>query len=105
WRQEAAADNAMEIQAQASILHDRVSVFLGHMGSLHRGLSQAVGGYNAAAASLRSRVLPAGRRIQELGAATGELPEPARIEALPRTEYADAPVPEDAQEGRDAATG
>lgn len=105
WRQEAVAANAREIQAQASILHERVGRFLGHMGALYRGLTQAVTSYNAAAGSLKGRVLPAGRRISELGAATSELPAVPEVEAVPREEYSGEPPPEDAAGGSDAAAG
>ena len=85
WRQESLADNAREIAAAARELHDRVRVFTEHLGAVGRGLSQATRAYNQAAGSLTGRVLPQGRRIEQLGAGSGKpLAEPEPLDLAPR---------------------
>lgn len=68
WRQDTAARNAEAISAQARELHDRVAGFLDHFARVAPALENAAKAYNAAVGSLESRVLPAGRRLAELGA-------------------------------------
>ncbi|MCM2269242.1 MAG: DNA recombination protein RmuC [Thermoanaerobaculia bacterium] len=85
WRQEQLAHNAREIAAAARELHERVRVFSEHFAGVGRGLAQALKGYNNAAGSLTSRVLPQGRRLEELGAGGSRaLVEPEPIDAAPR---------------------
>lgn len=68
WRQDTAARNAEEIAAQARELHDRVAGFAEHLGKIAPALDTAAKAYNAAVGAFDSRVLPAGRRLAELGA-------------------------------------
>jgi DNA recombination protein RmuC len=68
WRQETASRNAEEIAAQARELHDRVAGFAEHLGKIAPALDAAAKAYNAAVGAFDSRVLPAGRRLAELGA-------------------------------------
>lgn len=85
WRQESLADNAREIAAAARELHDRVRVFTEHFAGVGRGLSQATRAYNQAAGSLSSRVLPQGRRLEQLGAGAGKpLADPEPLDLAPR---------------------
>jgi DNA recombination protein RmuC len=85
WRQESLADNAREIAAAARELHDRVRVFTDHFAGVSRGLAQAIRAYNQAAGSLTTRVLPQGRRLEQLGAGTGKpLAEPEPVDLAPR---------------------
>ena len=73
WRQEALAANAREISNAAGLLYDRLRVFAGHLAGVGKGLNSALGKYNDAVASFDTRVLPQGRKLEELGATTGEL--------------------------------
>jgi DNA recombination protein RmuC len=75
WRQERIAAEAQEIASAAKDLYSRMGVFMRHMSKAGRQLGSAVNAYNEAIGSAESRVLPQLRRIQELGAATGEEPE------------------------------
>ncbi len=68
WRQETAAQNAEAIATQARELYDRVAGFTEHLGKISPALDQATKACNAALASFESRVLPAGRRLEDLGA-------------------------------------
>ena len=84
WRQETASRNAEEISAQARELYDRVAGFVEHLVKIGPALDTAAKGYNAAIASFETRVLPAGRRLGELGAkGNKELPA-----SLPTTDVA-----------------
>lgn len=87
WRQEQMAENAREISELGRSLHDRLRTLAGHFASLRRGLDQAVESYNRVVGSFEGRVMPAARRFQELGAATGE-----EIEALEAVEKVTRPV-------------
>ena len=86
WRQEKLAKNAQEIWEAARVLHERIQKFQVHLGKVARGLEGAVKEFNAAMASYEARVLPQGRRIEQLAGieAGAALPEPNRIEIQPR---------------------
>ncbi len=85
WRQEALAANAREISDAAGILYDRLRVFAGHLAGVGKGLNSALGKYNDAVASFDTRVLPQGRKLEELGATTGEdLTAPPALDIAPR---------------------
>lgn len=84
WRQEQQADNARAIARLGRELHGRLGVLVGHFESLRRGLEQAVAAYNRAVGSFESRVAPAARRFEELGATTAELPPAEPVDKAPR---------------------
>jgi DNA recombination protein RmuC len=72
WRQAQVEENARAISDLGKALHDRLRSFVSHLVAMRRGLDQAVDAYNRAVGSLESRVLPAARRFQEMGAAGGD---------------------------------
>jgi DNA recombination protein RmuC len=72
WRQEQVEQSAREISELGKALHERLRTFASHVAQTGRALNQSVDAYNRAVGSLESRVLPAARRFQELGAAGGE---------------------------------
>lgn len=72
WRQERVEENARAISDLGKVLHERLRIFAGHLAQMGRNLAQSVDAYNRAVGSLESRVLPAARRFQDLGAAGGE---------------------------------
>lgn len=85
WRQETLAANAREISDAASVLYDRLRVFAGHLAGVGKGLTAALGKYNEAVASFDTRVMPQGRKLEELGATTGEkLASPPAVDSAPR---------------------
>ncbi len=85
WRQEALAANAREIGDAASELYNRLRTFAGHLSGVGRGLASALGKYNEAVGSFDTRILPQGRRLEELAAANGEkLSSPPLVEVAPR---------------------
>jgi DNA recombination protein RmuC len=79
------AENAEKISEQGRLLHERVATLLEHWTRLGGALGKATEHFNAAAASFEGRVLPAARRLEEMGAgskkAVAELP---RLDARPR---------------------
>lgn len=71
WRQERMAQNAKEIWDEASELHRRLGIFQGHLAKVGSGLNTAVKNFNNAVGSYETRVLPQGRRIEELSGTRG----------------------------------
>ncbi|SDE36270.1 DNA recombination protein RmuC [Glycomyces harbinensis] len=74
WRQEALALHAKEVHRLGRELHERLGSVAGHFSRLGSSLEAAVGSYNAAVASVESRLLVTARRFSELEVA-GEPPE------------------------------
>lgn len=90
WRQEALARNAQAISQLGRELHERLSTMADHMAKVGKGLGGAVNSYNAAVASLETRVMVTARRFKELKAtAGGDLPELMQLDQVPRL-----PLPE-----------
>jgi DNA recombination protein RmuC len=88
WNQRALADNALAIQREANELYKRVVKYQEHVGQIGAGLERATTAFNQATRSYQTRVLPAGRRVEELGGASevGEkLAEVREVEILPHT--------------------
>ncbi|MEM6487167.1 MAG: DNA recombination protein RmuC [Pseudomonadota bacterium] len=91
WREARLADNARAIADTGRALHARLASMGNHVTALGQSLRQSVERYNATVGALERRVLPAARRFETLGAASGtdgRLPTPdaARVEidaALP----------------------
>jgi len=85
WRQEQVAENAKEISALGSEIHDRLRVFLDHFSKVGANLDRAVESYNKAAATLESRILVTARRIKEKGATSApDLLSPELVERSSR---------------------
>jgi DNA recombination protein RmuC len=66
WRQERLAENAAEISALGKELFKRLSDMGAHWNRVGGGLERAVESYNAAMASLESRVMVSARKFAEL---------------------------------------
>lgn len=83
WRQEKVAENAEKIWQAALEFYDRVSTFQEKLSKMGKGLGMAVGAFNEAVGSFERRVLPAGRKLEDLGTvkdATRKLELPKEIE-------------------------
>lgn len=101
WKQEMMAQNAKEIWDEASELHRRLGVFQSHLGKLGSGLTTAIKSFNSAIGSYETRVLPQGRRIEELSGAqdSERLPDsPTQIESQAR-EMVALTMGDDAEDG------
>jgi DNA recombination protein RmuC len=85
WRQEKITENAQQISDLGRELHDRLTLLISRLATTGSQLNKAVKAYNETVGSLQSRVLPAVRRFDELGAASRrELEEPKRVEVQAR---------------------
>ncbi len=68
WQQHNITENAMQIMNAAMELYSRVSIFADHFEKVGTGLKTALKGFNDAAGSWESRVIPAGRKLEQLQA-------------------------------------
>ena len=85
WNQEQLAENAEEIRRVASELYDRVELVCDHYADTGRLLEKTVEAYNRSVGSWDSRLVPALRKMRELGVSSGEEPEaPEQIDLLAR---------------------
>ena len=79
------AANAREIAKAGATLYERLGTFNSHFMKIGDRLRQGTEDYNKAVGSLESSILPAARKMKELGATTAdELETPVVIEAEPR---------------------
>ena len=92
WRQESLTENAQKIAAEARELYNRVRIFSEHIDRVGKGLEDAVKAHNKASSAFASRVLPQGRRVEELGAATEKKLAAPRVVALGTQELASLPA-------------
>ncbi len=87
WQQHNITENALQIMEAAMDFYSRVNVFADHLDKVGGGLKTALKGYNDAIGSWESRVLPAGRKLEQLKATDNK-------NALPDFEIIDKPVRE-----------
>jgi DNA recombination protein RmuC len=87
WQQHNITENALEIMEAAMDFYSRVNVFTDHLDKVGGGLKTALKGYNDAIGSWESRVLPAGRKLEQLKATDNK-------NVLPDFEIIDKPVRE-----------
>jgi DNA recombination protein RmuC len=107
WREDRLSRNAEEIRDAGRDLYERMAVLVGHFAELGAGITRAADAYNAAIGSMERRVMPAARRLKDLGAASpdAEMPAPVLVERGVRTHVTprDARLPnEDRPEGPDS---
>jgi DNA recombination protein RmuC len=87
WQQHNITENALQIMEAAMDFYARVNVFADHLDKVGGGLKTALKGYNDAVGSWESRVLPAGRKLEQLKATDNK-------NSLPDFEIIDRPVRE-----------
>jgi DNA recombination protein RmuC len=82
WQQHNITQNALQIMEAAMDFYTRVNVFADHIVKMGGGLKSALKSYNDAIGSWDGRVLPAGRKLEELRSteARDALPEIGKIE-------------------------
>jgi DNA recombination protein RmuC len=85
WQQHNITENALQIMEAAMDFYGRVNVFADHLDKVGGGLKTALKGYNDAIGSWESRVLPAGRKLEQLKATDNK-------NVLPDFEIIDKPV-------------
>ena len=85
WRQAQMAESAERISRLGRDLYDRIRIMGTHFEKVRKGLLQATEAYNATVGSLEGRVLPAARKLEELGAASADPIDTLEpIDQLPR---------------------
>jgi DNA recombination protein RmuC len=85
WRQEQAERNAVQIRDVGRELHERLAKFAENLKRLGDALEKGVEAYNVMVGSVELRVLPAARKLKDLGADSGgRLAEPGPVDDLPR---------------------
>ncbi len=85
WNQEQLAENAEEIRRVASEMYERVQLVQEHYSDTGRLLEKTVEAYNRSVGSWDQRLVPALRKMRELGVASGDEPEaPEQIDLLAR---------------------
>lgn len=87
WQQKSLAENAERIADVARELYERTGVFGEHLTRMGRGLESAVDAFNRAAGSFERRLLPLGRRLEEMKVAehaSRDLEAPQPLERAPR---------------------
>jgi DNA recombination protein RmuC len=85
WRQERLAANAASISELGKSLHDRIQTMAVHFAEIRRGLDRSVESYNRAIGTLEGRILPAARRLKELGISSSvEIQTLRPVERIPR---------------------
>jgi DNA recombination protein RmuC len=82
WQQKKLYENAELIQKQTMLIHDRLKIFQSHFSGVGKALSSAKKAFNKGASSWDSRLIPAFRKIEEMGIAdkSRELDEVPMIE-------------------------
>ena len=86
WQQHALAEGAREIYDVSREMYKRINTLIDHIMKVGSHLDKAGRSYNEAMNSYERRVLPQGRRLDELRVSEtlqGGLPEPKEIEARP----------------------
>ncbi|HBE43072.1 MAG TPA: DNA recombination protein RmuC [Bacteroidales bacterium] len=68
WQQHNITENATQIMIAATELYSRVNIFADHFEKVGTGLKTALKGFNDAAGSWETRVIPAGRKLEQLKA-------------------------------------
>ncbi len=66
WQQSSVVENAQAIAAAARELYERAAKFGGDLTQVGRGLKTALNAYNAAVGSFDRRLVPMGRRLEEM---------------------------------------
>jgi DNA recombination protein RmuC len=84
WQQQALTENARAVFETGKDLHARLTTLGGHVDKLGRTLGTAVADYNRTVGSLERTVLPASRRMAELGVVEEPLPTPREVDDVPK---------------------
>ena len=86
WQQHALAEGAGEIYEVTREMYKRINTMIEHMLKVGSHIEKAVGSYNDAMRSYESRVLPQGRRLDDLKVSDTLqkiLPKPKEVNVLP----------------------
>ena len=67
WKQQALAENAIEIRDLGETLYKRLSVFTGHLTKLGASLNSSVENFNKTVGSFERQVMPSSKRFVDMG--------------------------------------
>ncbi|HOX45651.1 MAG TPA: DNA recombination protein RmuC [Myxococcota bacterium] len=85
WRQEQLAENAQRISEAGRQVHERLAKLVGFLAKFGGQIHSLTACYNEAVGSLESRLLPAARRLEELGAGSEKaIPVLEPVDLVPR---------------------
>jgi DNA recombination protein RmuC len=84
WQQQQVAENAKEIAAQGKSVYERLAAFIGHLNGVGKSLESSVKKYNEAMGSWDARLMPAARKLREMGVGSAEIEGSHHVEAQPR---------------------
>jgi len=84
WQQESLTANARAVFTAGKELHSRLTGLGSHVDKLGRTLATAVTDYNRTVGSLERTVLPASRRMAELGVVEAPVEAPREVDAVPK---------------------
>lgn len=86
WKQQALADNAIEIRQLGESLYKRLNVFTSHLAKLGSSLNSTVENFNKTVGSLERQVIPSGKRFLDMGIrAKDEIRSVAELEIQTRS--------------------
>jgi len=85
WQQHNITENAQKIMEAAIDFYERVNIFAEHLDDMGSGLKSALKSYNEAIGSWESRILPSGRKLEQLKSTDSK-------NVLPGLEQIDKPV-------------
>ncbi|MEI2718246.1 MAG: DNA recombination protein RmuC [Candidatus Nanopelagicales bacterium] len=85
WKQVEAADQAREIQQLGAEFYGRMLTMADKFEKLRKSLGRAVVDYNGLVGSVETRVLPSGRKMENLSIAEKPIPALEPVEEAPRT--------------------
>ena len=105
WKERVVFEEAQNVATLGAELHDRLTVYAGHVSGVGRALSQAVNRYNDSIGSFEHNVLTSANRFPDLGVpATKEMPTVNRVDASIRPLTKLEPTAIDAGNGYDSDT-
>ncbi len=72
WKQETAAENARAVNELGNELYNRLHSMISHMNKMGRDLDRCVGTFNQTVGSMEKRVMPAAKKLQDMGVSLNE---------------------------------
>lgn len=67
WKQQALAENALEVRELGETIYKRLATFSSHLEKLGKSLNSSVDHFNKSVGSLERQVMPSGRKFVEMG--------------------------------------
>jgi DNA recombination protein RmuC len=106
WKQELVSTNAKEIRDLGKALYDRLRGLAENFTEVQRSLTRTTVAFNRTVGSFESSVMPAARRLRELGASTGdEIVSLPPVDTTPRSLHLLAEATEQVEDTKMMALG